>query len=177
MRLIFLPHNFLACNAWKSGIATEGTKIMGKKIQRLRVHPLIGCRSRAMRLAAEHLRKVTHGASSGNALTVIVKLQSSDLYLPIWKITPQLRIDSRRDQQQPDAHGNRNSTHLLREGIQQVHGTRCSRARCSACWSALPERISRLLQPATRLRFASRPRTSGATRLECGRLEFSNSSA
>jgi hypothetical protein len=39
-----------------------------------------------MRLAAEQLREVAQGASLGNAPTKVVKLRSSDVYLPIQKI-------------------------------------------------------------------------------------------
>jgi hypothetical protein len=37
-----------------------------------------------MRLAAEQLREVAQGASPGNAPKKIVKLRSSDVYLPMW---------------------------------------------------------------------------------------------
>ena len=37
-----------------------------------------------MRLAAEQLREVAQGASPGHAPTRIVKLRSSDVYLPVW---------------------------------------------------------------------------------------------
>ena len=41
---------------------------------------------RAMRLAAEQLREVAQGASPGNAMSGIVKLRSSDVYLRILEI-------------------------------------------------------------------------------------------